>query len=69
MVSIKQDHEQDSLMVGVEDGIVAGISGTVVHGGGEQRPPTLQVEHPSYKFVIYYYLIWRKETLKIAKKL
>jgi hypothetical protein len=29
MVGTKPDHEQDSLMVGVEDGIVAGISGTV----------------------------------------
>ena len=47
-MSIKQD-EQDPLMAGGEDGIVAGISGSA--GPGEPRPPTLQVEHTTYGFL------------------
>jgi hypothetical protein len=57
MMKIKQDnHEHDQMIAGTnEDGIVAGISGGN-HGAlpsstTEPRPPTLQVEHPTYRFI------------------
>nr|CAD2188839.1 unnamed protein product [Meloidogyne enterolobii] len=58
MKGIKQDvnHDQDQMMTvnSADDGIVAGISGGGNNPGaattstGEPRPPTLQVEHPTY---------------------
>ncbi|KAF7638049.1 MYND-type domain-containing protein [Meloidogyne graminicola] len=55
MMNIKQDtHDQDPMMTAnVEDGMGAGISGvnnssTIASSTTEPRPPTLQVEHPTY---------------------